>query len=144
MRTSRRHFITTTGLVVGSSAILSSFEVPCSKSASTDYSLLDKVLKIPVLKRDLFPSPVIIESIELLRDRDNFIYRVRSNNGAEGISIGHPFIAKHSYPMFVNILIPYFIGKDARNLDALIYMASESGISVKKQGVPLCVQLAAL
>jgi len=108
----------------------------------TDYAALDKVLKTPVLKRELFPHPVIIESVELLRDRDNCICRVRSQNGAEGISIGHPFISKHSYPVFVNKLIPYFTGKDARDLDRLIYYISEA--SVKVQGIPFCVQIATL
>ena len=69
------------------------------------YELLDQVLEQPVLKRELFPEPVIIESVELLRDRNNFICRVRSRGGAEGVSIGHPFIAKNSYPLFVNLLV---------------------------------------
>lgn len=107
-----------------------------------DYSALDKVLDLPVLKRDLFPAPVIIEKIELLRDRKNFICRVRSKDGAEGISVGHPFVSRMGYPMFNQVLVPYFLNKDARDLDQLIYLASEN--PVKKQGVPLCVQLATL
>jgi L-alanine-DL-glutamate epimerase-like enolase superfamily enzyme len=108
----------------------------------TDYSTLDRVLQLPVLKRELFRSPVMIESVELLRDRDNFLCRVRSRDGAEGLSIGHPFIAKLSYPVFVDRLAPFFVGKDARDLDQLIYRVSET--SVKTQGVPFCVQLAML
>ncbi|MHC4627131.1 MAG: enolase C-terminal domain-like protein [Planctomycetota bacterium] len=84
----------------------------------------------------------MIESVELLRDRDNFLCRVRSRDGAEGLSIGHPFIAKLSYPVFVDRLAPFFVGKDARDLDQLIYRVSET--SVKTQGVPFCVQLAML
>jgi L-alanine-DL-glutamate epimerase-like enolase superfamily enzyme len=104
--------------------------------------MLDRVREQPVLKRELFPSPVTIASVELLRDRNNFICRVRSKDGAEGLSIGHPFIAKQSYPMFVNLLAPMFTGKDARDLDALITRAAET--PVKNQGVPLCVQIAIL
>lgn len=107
-----------------------------------DYSSLDRVLQQPVLKKELFSNPVIIEKIELLRDRDNFICRVRSKEGAEGVSIGHPFISKNSYPMFLNILVPFFTGKDARDLDQLIYLVSET--SVKNQGVPFCIQIATL
>ncbi|WP_197231746.1 enolase C-terminal domain-like protein [Novipirellula artificiosorum] len=107
-----------------------------------DYATLDAVLKQPVLKRELFPNPVIIESVELLRDRNNFICRVRSSDGAEGISVGHPFIGKQSYPVFLNRLVPAFERQDARDLDRLIYKVSES--SVKTQGVPLCVQIATL
>ena len=110
--------------------------------AKTDYGVLDKVLQQPVLKRELFSSAVLIDSIELLRDRKNFICRVRSKGGTEGLSIGHPFIAEQSYPVFVNRLAPFFTGKDARDLDQLIYRISET--SVKIQGIPFCVQLAML
>lgn len=106
------------------------------------YERLDEILSQPVLQRDLFPQPVILESVELLRDRDNLICRVRSADGAEGLSIGHPFIAKNSYPLFVNHLAPFFTGQDARDLDRLLHIVAES--SVKNQGVPFCVQLAAL
>lgn len=109
---------------------------------SDKYETLDKALERPVLKRELFPDPVIIESIELLRDRKSFICRVRSTDGAEGISIGHPFISQESYPVFVNILIPFFTGKDARDLDTLLHVVCEN--QVKRQGVPFCVQVATL
>lgn len=145
MKNNRRNFLKTAALT-GSAAPFLSLTNSCSSRKANiqipDYSALDKVLQLPVLKKELFPSPVIIEKIELLQDRNNFICRVRSNNGAEGISIGHPFIAKNSYPMFLNILVPYFTGKDARDLDELIYTISEK--SVKNQGIPFCVQIATL
>lgn len=109
---------------------------------SSKYNALDRALERPVLKREFYPDPIVIESIELLRDRKSFICRVRSSDGAEGISIGHPFISQESYPVFVNVLIPFFTGKDARDLDALLHEVSES--QVKRQGVPFCVQLATL
>jgi L-alanine-DL-glutamate epimerase-like enolase superfamily enzyme len=95
-----------------------------------------------VLKRELFPAPVIIETLELLRDRNNFICWVRSKDGAEGISIGHPFISKDVYLMFMNFLHPLFIGKDARDLDMLITAVAKR--NVKRQGFPLCVQIATI
>ena len=145
MKTNRRKFIRNSGMIAGlavmSPSIIQSKTTGSDKIYS-DYSSLDKALKLPVLRRELFPEPVILKSIELLRDRDNFICRVRSDEGAEGLSIGHPFISKNSYPMFVNILIPFFKGKDARDLDNLIYLVSET--NVKNQGVPFCVQIATL
>ena len=132
--------------LAGSSAAMLPLASSCTETKSNisgpDYSALDKVLQLPVLKRELFPSPVIIEKIELLQDRKNFICRVRSKDGAEGVSIGHPFISLNSYPAFLNILIPFFTGKDARNLDELIYLVSET--RVKNQGIPFCVQIATL
>ena len=138
----RRNFLKSSVLASGVSTLAMQGKAQAGSKTKTDYATLDKVLKQPVLKRELFPSPVIIESVELLRDRNNFICRVRSKDGAEGISIGHPFISRHSYPVFVNRLVRYFKGKDARDLDQLIYMASET--NVKSQGVPLCVQIATI
>lgn len=146
MPTNRRHFLKSAVLTGGASALFSLTSCRSNKqeqrSRPTDYSTLDNVLKQPVLKRELFSSPVIIESLELLRDRNNCIYRVRSADGAEGISIGHPFIAKVSYPMVPLSLQQHFVGKDARDLDQLIFNAHER--NVKRQGIPLCVHVAGI
>ena len=142
MKKNRRDFLISAALAGSASALVSRCPAQGAGARYTDYSTLDRVLQLPVLKRGLFRSPVMIESVELLRDRDNFLCRVRSRDGAEGLSIGHPFIARQSYPIFVNRLAPYFVGKDARDLDQLIYRVSET--SVKSQGVPFCVQLAML
>ena len=143
MATNRRKFLSSAAAIGSASALLPL--TSCNPSGTTacdppDYSALDAALAKPVLRRELFPDPVIIESLELLRDRNSTICRVRSKVGAEGISIGHPFIAKNSYPMFTNLLKRNFLGKDARDLDRLIFQAAEG--HVKNQGVPLCVQIA--
>lgn len=145
MKTNRRKFIASLALAGGASALTPL--TSCStnkivKKPKTDYSLLDEVLKNPVLKRELFSSPVVIESLELLRDRSNCIYRARSKDGAEGVSVGHPFIAKSSYPMVPDVLQRHFVGKDARDLDQLIFNALEG--NVKRQGIPLCVHVAGI
>jgi len=144
MKISRRNFLTSAALASGSAVLpLSSCSAnDAPKSVDTDYSMLDQALKQPVLKKELFSSPVIIESLELHRDRDNCIYRVRSKDGAEGISIGHPFIAEVSYPMVPKVLSPHFVGKDARDLDQLIFNAVE--LNIKRQGIPLNVHVAAI
>ena len=89
-------------------------------SGITDYSRLDEILKKPVFKKELFTSPVIIETLELLRYRNSFLCRVRSKDGAEGISVGHSGQLRSLYPIFTNLLQPFFINKDARDLDLLI------------------------
>ena len=142
MKTNRRHFLKSAALAAGASPLTSHRSASAMGRLNTQYTRLDEILKKPVLKRQLFSSPVIIDSIELLRNRNNFICRVRSRDGAEGLSIGHPFIAKQSYPVFMDKLIPFFTGKDARDLDRLITRVAEG--NVKVQGVPFCVQIAAL
>jgi L-alanine-DL-glutamate epimerase-like enolase superfamily enzyme len=142
MKTTRRDFLATAALAGGSAALLPLSSRAESAHRRPDYIALDQALKQPVLKREYFPHPVIIESLELLRDRDNFICRVRSKDGAEGLSLGHPFISKQGYPLFTHTLRAHFVGKDARDLDQLIYLATER--FVKIQGVPLCVQIATI
>lgn len=146
MKTNRRNFLRKAAIASGASTMLSlsscGQNVKETKQTIADYSKLDEVLKQPVLKRELFPDPVIIETLELLRDRDNTLCRVRSKEGAVGISVGHPFISKSSYPMFNHILKQHFLGKDARDLDLLIFNATERNI--KNQGIPLNVHVAAI
>ncbi len=54
-----------------------------------NYAKLDAVLAQPTFRKELFPNPVLIESVELLRDGGSFLCRVRSKDGAEGISVAH-------------------------------------------------------
>ena len=143
MKTNRRTFISSAALAGGAAALspVSLAETQDrSRRTTPDYAALDRALSMPVLKREFFSEPVIIEKLELLQDRDNFICRVRSRDGAEGVSIGHPFISKQGYPMFNTGVIPHFVGEDARDLDRLVYDAAER--NVKRQGIPLCVQIA--
>ena len=142
MQTGRRKFLTAAALSAGWLPLTSCISINNVKRSRMDYSVLDEVLKQPVLRRELFSSPVIIESLELLRDRNNCLYRVRSKDGAVGISVGHSFIAKESYPMVPNLLQQHFVGKDARSLDELVFNAVE--LNLKRQGIPLCVHVAGI
>ena len=58
------------------------------------------ILRQPVLKKELFKSPVIIESVELLRWENSYLCRVRSADGAEGISVAHSGMSR-LYPIFL-------------------------------------------
>lgn len=153
MKTDRRKFISTAvagGLAATTLPLSSCGSKVTSSGALTElnsrYARLDEILKLPVLKRELFPSPVTIETIELLRDRENFLVRVRSKDGAEGISVGHTGLnpkggggqSVKNWPVMGG-LINSFTGKDARDLDALI--PEPHG---KNGGVPFNVQLATL
>ena len=148
MKTNRRKFITSAvagGLAASTLPLSSCGSEATAPGSPTDlesrYATLDEILKKPVLKRELFASQVIIENIELLRDRHNFLCRVRSKDGAEGISIGHPYESRHSWPVMKS-LMNRFLGKDARDLDDLINRVAEPG--TKSCGVPRCVQIATL
>lgn len=79
-------------------------------------------------------SPITIASIEILKvkrrriglpgvlprnRKEAFFIRTRSTDGAVGISVAHSRI-KQFYPILKQLVIPYFIGKDVRDLATLI------------------------
>jgi len=105
------------------------------------YARLDEVVRQPVLKRGLFANPVIIESLELLRYQSNFLCRVRSRDGAEGISVGHSEM-NTLYPIFLSRVQPFFIGKDARDLDLLLEKVYIYSFNFRLSGLALGVPLA--
>ena len=133
-----------TGLIAGG---LSSFQ---SKPEVSDqvlydrYSKLDEIMAMPVLKSELFSEPVIIESLELLEYNKNFICRVRSSDGAEGISAGNNAQLISLYPIFVNRLQPFFIGKDARKLEQVLDEVYVYQSNYKLQNLALWVPLATI
>jgi len=144
MRTSRRNFIST-GLAGGFAAALpgSKAQGAGSGARKPDYTRLDEILKQPVLKKELFTTPVIIESLELLRYKNNFLCRVRSTDGAEGISVGHGTM-NSLYPIFLNTLQAFFIDKDARDLDLLLEKVYIYNLNFRLSGMALGIPLATI
>jgi len=97
--------------------------VPSGASAAPRPSLaeLDRAAARPVLKRDALRSPVIVESIRLLRkDKDTFVH-VRSRDGAEGVALTNPPREQYLDKILKQLVIPFFIGKDARDLENLLW-----------------------
>lgn len=125
------------------SALAAEAPRPGSISQNSRYARLDEILRQPVLKRELFTSPVIIETLELLRYQDNFLCRVRSRDGAEGISVGHSGL-NALYPIFLHNLQPFFIGKDARDLDLLLEKVFIYGFNFRYNGISIGMPLATI
>jgi L-alanine-DL-glutamate epimerase-like enolase superfamily enzyme len=108
------------------------------------YEKLDQILKQPVFKKELFNSPVVIESLELLRYENSFLCRVRSKDGAVGMSVGHSGSLRSLYPIFTNNLQPFFINKDARDLDLILEKVFIYRLNFRLSGLALGVPLAAI
>jgi L-alanine-DL-glutamate epimerase-like enolase superfamily enzyme len=149
MKTNRRNFITTT--VKGSLAAAIPVSAYSQKVASSvsekvmeNYEKLDKILLQPVFKKDLFKSSVIIETLELLRNGNSFLCRVRSKNGEEGISVSNSGQMRSLYPIFNNLVKPFFIGKDARNLDLLLDKVYIYNLNFRLSGMALGVPLSSV
>ncbi|MDP4291554.1 MAG: twin-arginine translocation signal domain-containing protein, partial [Bacteroidota bacterium] len=118
MATNRRTFLTTAALGGLAAALPFPTKALTTSDNPVDYARLDQVLSKPVFKKELFKTPVIIDKVELLRYKDTFLCRVRSKDGAEGISVANSGQMKSLYAVFVNRVQPFFIGKDARDLEA--------------------------
>jgi L-alanine-DL-glutamate epimerase-like enolase superfamily enzyme len=142
MKTNRRKFIATS--IAGSLAATLPFSGCESEDIKKNYAILDDILRKPVLKKEFFSSPVIIESLELLRFDNSFLCRVKSKDGAEGISVANNDQMISLYPVFLNRLQPFFIGKDARNLEALLDEVYVYQSNYKMQNLALWVPLATI
>lgn len=148
MKTNRRQFVkaglcSSVAAAVPLSGSTAETLRPGSTIGNPNYAKLDEVLKQPVLKRELFSTPVIIESLELLRYRGNFLCRVRSRDGAEGLSVGHSGMST-LYPIFLHNLQPFFLGKDARDLDLLLEKVFIYGFNFRYNGISLGIPLATI
>jgi L-alanine-DL-glutamate epimerase-like enolase superfamily enzyme len=105
---------------------------------------LERVGATPVLRRELWPAPVPIATIELLKGPADFVVRVRSRDGAEGLAAGHPEVLETAWPILTKRVAPFFAGKDARDLESLVdgvYLASSN---YKWQGLPFWVPVASV
>jgi L-alanine-DL-glutamate epimerase-like enolase superfamily enzyme len=159
-RTSRREFISCTTAMLAGGAALAGTGSPAFGRPATSPGLgkanrgsppdaearqarLAEVLRQPVLKRELFHSPIIIQSVELLRWQNSYLCRVRSAEGAEGISVAHSGMSL-LYPIFLHNLQPFFLGKDARDLDLILEKVYIYGFNYRYNGISLGLPLATI
>jgi L-alanine-DL-glutamate epimerase-like enolase superfamily enzyme len=103
---------------------------------------LADAMKRPVLKTALIKEPVVIESIDLLKNGKSFIVRARSKSGVEGFADAHSTVMSAAYPILLNKVRPSFVGKDARNLEQLLEDVYLAGSNYKWQGLPFWVSVA--
>jgi len=136
MNTSRRRFL---ALAAGASTL--PFVPGEVRSADSDRPSstgadLDQAAARPVLNRKHLKAPVLIQSIELLRKDRNHFLRVRSTDGAEGIAVDNGR-ADLLHPILNRRVIPYFLGKDARDLEDHLFGLYREGDNYKLQGLAL-------
>lgn len=159
-KTTRRDFLSSASAIVASGAALAAAAVPAFgqtpevsaaktarranlRNAQATQAQLSEVLRQPVLKKELFTSPVIIKSIELLQWKNSYLCRVRSADGAEGISVAHSGMSL-LYPIFLHNLQPFFLGKDARELDLILEKVYIYEFNFRYNGISLGLPLATL
>ena len=105
-----------------------------SRNSGVTLEKLEKAAAAPVLKLDGADSPLIIESIELQRKGRDSVLRVRSKDGAEGVALANGR-EQYVYPILNKRVIPYFLGKDARDLEEHLWGVYRHGSNYKLQGL---------
>jgi L-alanine-DL-glutamate epimerase-like enolase superfamily enzyme len=98
---------------------------------------LDRAAALPVLKADGFRSPVIIDSLRFLKKDDEYFVHVRSRDGAEGVSVANPPRGDYLDKILKQLVMPFFVGKDARELEGLLWELYRWKDNYKLQGLAL-------
>ncbi len=139
MNSQRRNFLAT------ATAISAVSFIPKTEAAAQRQATAQKVAAAwdaPVLRTDLSKQPVKIATLELLKNGKHFLIRARSTDGAEGYSVGHGTVLASTWPILVNKVFPYFIGRDARELESHLHGVYLKDSNYKWQGLPFWVSVA--
>jgi L-alanine-DL-glutamate epimerase-like enolase superfamily enzyme len=113
-----------------------------AKSPSTEQ--LDRILEASVLETEFVKQPVIVESIGLLRNGRVYLLRIRSTDGVQAVTVPNPSRMAETYPIFLKRIAPFLIGKDARELESLLWELYRSRSNYKLQGIALWAGVAAI
>lgn len=97
---------------------------------------LDRIAAEPVLQLpEELDQPVMIDRMELLENRGEYLVRVRSTDGAEGIAATSSGRLHEAWPVFLHRVAPFFEGKDARRLEPLLWELYRWRSNYKYQGI---------
>lgn len=131
----RRNFLKTASAAGIGLPLASCSNVAKDKEEVYDQDLID-ICNRPVLKTDSLQEAIIIESMELLKLGETYFVRTRSKGGIEGISVTNKKIDV-LYPILLKLIIPFFIGKDARQIETLLEELYVYKSNYKLQGLAL-------
>jgi L-alanine-DL-glutamate epimerase-like enolase superfamily enzyme len=90
---------------------------------------------VPDLK-SVFPDPVPIRSVELLRTQGELLLVVTAADGTRGVTMCNDRM-QHLTSLLRGLVLPHFVGKDARDLPALADNAYRLNSNYKYAGMPL-------
>jgi L-alanine-DL-glutamate epimerase-like enolase superfamily enzyme len=141
MKSTRRTFLRSS-VGAGVAAAAGDGHVPAAQQPRPDSATLDRILAEPVLRRDLLKAPVKVDKLELLRNGTTFLVRVRSSDGAESVTVPNNARLLDVYPLFLRQIVPFFIGKDARDLESLLWEVYRYQSNYKFQGLAFWVSVA--
>lgn len=155
MTTSRRSFLATGATITGATlaggtvagAAAAALAAPPVRETEPKRLTKDELTQImdrPVLTTDFLKEPVLVESVELLRNGNHYLLRTRSKGGVEAITAPNPARMVQTYPIFLRNIVPAFLKKDARDLQSLLWDCYRHGDNYKLQGIALWAGVAAI
>jgi L-alanine-DL-glutamate epimerase-like enolase superfamily enzyme len=107
-------------LQLGAAGGLAALLPPAAYAAAPDLAAaLRAAEQAPVLQTALLREPAILKEITLLHLNGQYWVRVRDEDGVEGIALTNPRLMATLWPIFLKRVAPSFLGKDARQLEAL-------------------------
>jgi len=121
----RRNFLTSSA---GAGALAASFpgRAAAQEAAHGDY-------RAPLFQlHKFFKNPVKIQSIELLHSGKNYFVRTRSADGVVGVAETKNM--ELYIPILMQLVIPFYLGKDARDLETLVDGVYTEGFNYKLAG----------
>jgi D-galactarolactone cycloisomerase len=139
----RRTFLNTSAVTAGLLAA-SSDEGQAAQPKGVAKAALDRILDAPVLKTGFLKEPVTVASVELLRNGKAYLLRTRSTDGVEVLTGPNPSRMAETYPIFLKHILPVFVKKDARKLEALLWEVYRHNSNYKLQGIALWAGVAAM
>ena len=116
---------------------------PLSGASAALSAKLAAAMDAPVLKANLVAEPVTIQSIDLLKAGKSYVVRARSTRGLTGYADAHSSVMSAAYPILVKKVAPFFVKKDARELESLLQGVYLANSNYKWQGLPFWVSVAA-
>jgi L-alanine-DL-glutamate epimerase-like enolase superfamily enzyme len=132
MRVSRRGLLTGGAAALASSCGRSPARAAGQNGPSVDE--LDRAAGQPVVDFSAVGSPVVIDSVRLLKKDSEYFVHVRSKDGAEGVSLSNG-----RAPLAAQILneriAPYFVDKDVRDLENHLWELYRWSSNYKLQGL---------
>lgn len=107
------------------------------RAAETAVSMDDlaRIADAPVLTLDFVKAPVVIKSIELLKNGKHWLLRTRSKDGLEVVTVPHQNKMDLAWPVLMKQVIPAYLDQDARRVEDLHWEAYRRDSNYKLQGL---------
>ena len=135
MASNRRNFIKIVSAAGLALPLASCLNMEKNYVGISDQNLID-ICNKPILKIDSLKQHIIIETMELLKLGETYFVRTRSKDGIEGVSVTNKEIDV-LYPILLKRIIPFFTGKDARQIETLLDELYVYKSNYKMQGLAL-------